>query len=143
MHGYEDLVRDYNQGRIVGERALTRLIEQRQRDIKAHSNAQALKQVREVLDRAHPGADVCPECGQPSLPGKHAKGCVTGMFPPSAPYNGDDDPDSPTGPGGHYQPKINRPVIDRQKRASAYLSDEELEYRLLYPPGTRFEPGED
>jgi hypothetical protein len=133
---YSDIIEGWQAGRLT-EADARRLMDQRGRDIQAaerrvtaHSHAQALQDAHDALNRGHKA--------------NYSDSEFAHLFPPHAPLGPDDDeddPESPTGPGGHYVPPSKSKVIDKQKRASAYepYSDEELDFRLLFPPGTRFE----
>lgn len=127
---YADIVAGVREGRFTAEGA-RRMLEQRQRDVRAHSNAQALKQAHDALDRGHPA--------------NYSDDEFSGLFNPSTPLGPDDDDTSMTGPG-HFTPPIKRPVQQseqsawpRQQKASAPLSDDEL-FTALW--GRAPKPGE-
>lgn len=117
---YEDIIAGVRAGRLTAESA-RRLLDQRHRDISAHSHAQALQDAHQALDRGHKA--------------NYSDDEFAHLFPPGAkPLDPDDDEDQDiTLPN---KPK----VFDKEKRASAFepYSDEEL-FRALYPPGSRFE----
>ena len=97
-------------------------------EIRAHSHQQALKEAHQALDNGHPANYPDDEFAK--------------LFPPHDPLGppeDEDDPDNPTGPGGHLQ--IRRPpkVSNQQKRASAPYTDDEL-FRGLF--GRAPKPGE-
>jgi hypothetical protein len=104
---------------------------ERQRNVRAHTRQQAQDQAHQAIDRGYATVDLGPD-EFASLFNPMSK---DGPLGPD-----DDDPNSPTGPGGHYQLPNPQPS---QQSASAYApySDAEL-FASLYPPGTTFEDEE-
>jgi hypothetical protein len=133
---YSDIIEGWQAGRLT-ERDARRLMEQRGRDIQAaersvtaHSHQQALQDAHQALDRGHKA--------------NYSDNEFAHLFPPGAPLSPDDDEDDPeseTGPGGHFAPPQKQRVTDKQKRASAYepYTDREL-FESLY--GRAPKPGE-
>lgn len=121
---YEDIVAGVREGRFTAEGA-RRMLEQRQRDVRAHTHAQALQEAHDALNRGHKGSYTTDE--------------FSALFPPSAPLGQpeDDDADAPA----HFALPNKSKITDSEKRAAAYppLSEDD-EFRALF--GRAPKPGE-
>lgn len=102
------------------------------REVMAHSNAQALQQAHDALDRGHPGA--------------YSEDEFTGLFPPSAPLGHAEEPKTSLIYPGEQQGRRDRSSVtwDGYTRASAStydgLTDDEKQWRALF--GRAPKPGE-
>lgn len=114
MNGdYEDIRAGVREGRLGAETARL-MMEQRQRDIRAHSNEHAANLAHQAIDRAF---------GRPDPASEFAH-----LFPPHSPYiEGDEDEEGT----GHYMPRRTQRVYDNQRRASAPVTDAEV-FRTMY-----------